>query len=54
MIKLAVERNNINNMVECGIRLHGHSGPYLNLGIKMGLLALEILGVKGFSTFPLK
>jgi formylmethanofuran dehydrogenase subunit E len=48
MIKLVVERNNINNMVECGIRLHGHSGPYLNLGIKMGLLALEILGVKGY------
>jgi formylmethanofuran dehydrogenase subunit E len=48
MIKLAVERNNINSMVECGIRLHGHSGPYLNLGIKMGLLALEILEVKGY------
>jgi formylmethanofuran dehydrogenase subunit E len=48
MIKLAVERNNINSMVEYGIRLHGHSGPYLNLGIKMGLLALEILEVKGY------
>ena len=48
MIKLTLEGNNINSMVECGIRLHGHSGPYLNLGIKMGLLALEILGVKGY------
>jgi formylmethanofuran dehydrogenase subunit E len=48
MIKLTLEYNNINSMVECGIRLHGHSGPYLNLGIKMGLLALEILEVKGY------
>jgi formylmethanofuran dehydrogenase subunit E len=48
MIKLTLEDNNINSMVECGIRLHGHSGPYLNLGIKMGLLALEILEVKGY------
>lgn len=48
MIKLTLEGNNINSMVECGIRLHGHSGPYLNLGIKMGLLALEIMEVKGY------
>lgn len=48
MIKLAVEYNNINTMVERGIKLHGHSGPYLNLGIKMGLLALDLLGVKGY------
>jgi formylmethanofuran dehydrogenase subunit E len=48
MIKLTVERNNINGMVERGIKLHGHSGPYLNLGIKMGLLALELLEAKGY------
>lgn len=30
-----------------GIDLHGHSGPYLMLGIKMGLLALEKLDSKG-------
>ena len=48
MIKLTVERNNINGMVERGIKLHGHSGPYLNLGIKMGLLALEVLEAKGY------
>ena len=48
MIKLTVERNNINDMVERGIKLHGHSGPYLNLGIKMGLLALEVLEAKGY------
>ena len=48
MIKHTVERNNINDMVERGIKLHGHSGPYLNLGIKMGLLALDLLEAKGY------
>ncbi len=48
MIKLAVERDNINAMIERGIKLHGHFGPYLNLGIKMGLLALDLLEVKGY------
>lgn len=48
MIKLTMERNNINAMVERGIKLHGHSGPYLNLGIKMGLLALDLLEAKGY------
>lgn len=48
MIKLTVERDNIKDMVERGIKLHGHSGPYLNLGIRMGLLALDQLGAKGY------
>lgn len=48
MIKHTVDRNSINDMVERGIKLHGHSGPYLNLGIKMGLLALDILEAKGY------
>jgi formylmethanofuran dehydrogenase subunit E len=48
MIRLAVEREDINNLVERGVKLHGHAGPYLNLGIKMGLLALEKLDVKGY------
>lgn len=48
MIKLNAERNNINNIVERGIKLHGHAGPYLNLGIRMGLLALDQLEAKGY------
>ena len=48
MIRLTVERNNIEDMVERGIKLHGHSGPYLNLGIRMGLLALDQLDAKGY------
>ena len=48
MIKLTIEQDNIESMVNQGIKLHGHAGPYLNLGIKMGLLALEILKAKGY------
>lgn len=48
MIKLTVQRNNIHDLVEHGIKLHGHSGPYLNLGIKMGLLALQKLDARGY------
>src|SRR6056297_2465394 len=48
MIKLTMDRNNIGDMIDRGIKLHGHAGPYLNLGIKMGLLALDTLDVKGY------
>lgn len=30
-----------------GARFHGHSGPFLALGIRMGLLALRVLGSTG-------
>ena len=48
MIKLTVNRNDISDMIDRGIKFHGHAGPYLNLGIKMGLLALDILDVRGY------
>jgi len=48
MIKLTVDRNDINDMIDRGIKLHGHAGPYLNLGIRMGLMALEMLDLKGY------
>lgn len=48
MIKLTIDRNHINQLVERGIKLHGHAGPYLNLGIRMGLLALDRLDAKGY------
>lgn len=31
-----------------GVRFHGHPGPFLALGIRMGLLALRLLGSTGF------
>ena len=34
--------------VERGALLHGHLGPFLVLGIRMGLLALEVLDHSGY------
>lgn len=48
MIKLTIDQNDMATMLSRGIKLHGHAGPYLNLGIKMGLLALELLNAKGY------
>ncbi len=30
------------------VRLHGHPGPFLALGVRMGLLALQLLGSPGY------
>lgn len=48
MIKLIIDRQDIAGIIENGIKLHGHAGPYLNLGIRMGLLALDLLDAKGY------
>jgi len=48
VIKLTMDRTDIKGMIERGTILHGHAGPYLNLGIRMGVLALNILNVKGY------
>lgn len=34
---------------ELGVRLHGHRGPFLACGIRMGLLALRLLDSSGYS-----
>ena len=38
----------LREMVERGTLLHGHLGPYLVAGIRMGLLALRELGSPGY------
>jgi formylmethanofuran dehydrogenase subunit E len=35
-------------MIDQGIRLHGHEGPFLVAGIRMGLLALDLLQNPGY------
>ncbi len=35
-------------MIDRGILLHGHLGPYLVAGIRMGLLALRLLNSSGY------
>ncbi len=39
---------NLRAMIEQGILLHGHLGPYLVAGIRMGLLALRLLNSSGY------
>lgn len=36
-------------LLSLGVRLHGHRGPFLALGIRMGLLALRLLSSSGFT-----
>ena len=35
-------------MIDRGVHLHGHLGPFLVAGIRMGLLALELLKSPGY------
>jgi len=39
---------NIDELIEQGTHLHGHLGPFLIAGIRMGLLALELLDSRGY------
>jgi formylmethanofuran dehydrogenase subunit E len=38
----------LSEMIERGTALHGHLGPFLVAGIRMGLLALSLLGSPGY------
>ena len=38
----------IDELIERGTYLHGHLGPFLIAGIRMGLLALELLDSRGY------
>lgn len=39
---------NVHDLFALGVRFHGHPGPFLALGIRMGLLALRLLRSPGF------
>lgn len=43
------EKVSLKEMIERGIEFHGHLGPFLVLGIRMGLAALRELGSTGYS-----
>lgn len=36
-------------LMPLAVRLHGHRGPFLAIGLRMGLLALRVLGSSGFT-----
>ena len=50
METLAIDPQTIDldGLIERGTHLHGHLGPFLIAGIRMGLLALELLGSSGY------
>ncbi len=41
-------RVDLATLIERGTELHGHLGPFLVAGIRMGLLALDLLGSPGY------
>lgn len=50
MEKLCIDPKTVDldRMIEQGVHFHGHLGPFLVAGIRMGLLALEVLSSQGY------
>lgn len=49
MKSIDVNELNIEELIEKGIAFHGHLGPFLVVGIKMGIIALKELNSSGYS-----
>ncbi len=49
MREIDVATVNLDELVSRAVEFHGHLGPYLICGVKMGLLALRVLGSRGYS-----
>lgn len=49
MRKIDGNKLKVDEVISKGVEFHGHLGPFLVAGIKMGRLALEKLGSKGYS-----
>ena len=47
-LKIDPKNIDLDEMIERGVLLHGHLGPFLVAGIRMGLLALELLDSPGY------
>ena len=47
-LKINPRAADLDEMIERGTHLHGHLGPFLVAGIRMGLLALELLNSPGY------
>ncbi len=47
-LRIDTETADLDRMIERGIDLHGHLGPFLVAGIRMGLLALDLLESPGY------
>nr|BAL58461.1 formylmethanofuran dehydrogenase subunit E [Candidatus Acetothermum autotrophicum] len=44
-----IDVTNIDALIERAVEFHGHLGPYLICGVRMGLLALRLLGSRGYT-----
>jgi len=47
--RFIAHESSLDLLIERGVGLHGHLGPYLVSGIRMGLLALRLLDCSGYS-----
>ena len=47
-LRIDPKTTDLEAMIERAIQMHGHLGPFLVAGIRMGLLALELLGSTGY------
>ena len=47
-LKIDPKAADLDGMIERGTQLHGHLGPFLVAGIRMGLLALDLLNSTGY------
>ncbi len=47
-LRIDPKTTDLEAMIARGIHLHGHEGPFLIAGIRMGLLALDLLGSPGY------
>jgi formylmethanofuran dehydrogenase subunit E len=47
-LKIDPKTADLEAMIARGIHLHGHEGPFLIAGIRMGLLALDLLQSTGY------
>lgn len=48
MRKIDLSQVDINKLIDKGVEFHGHLGPFLIAGIRMGLLALRELESEGY------
>ncbi len=47
-LKIDPKTVDLDRLIERGVHFHGHLGPFLVAGIRMGLLALDILDSPGY------
>lgn len=49
MRRIAIAEIDQDTLIARAVEFHGHLGPYLICGIKMGLLALKLLAARGYA-----